>query len=180
MLSRIDVHHGATGVLPKQFADALFTNEFIIFDPAPTLNAVCLQVLLRQPYYRLETRGEASGSTGRKRFSHSDLPKIRVPILPRPIQDRIFEAYEENLSEVRALQRDINRARAQAQVKILQALKLEPAILRICTRRRRAAVLLVVCLASEPSPERRASRKSFSCRTLQCYLLWLVGRLQGG
>lgn len=126
VLSRIDVHHGATGILPKKFADALFTNEFIIFAPAPTLNAVYLQLLLRQPYYRLETRGEASGSTGRKRFAHDDLLKIQVPILDRPVQDRIVDAYQERLSKVQELQTEIQRTRAAAQVKILQALKLEP------------------------------------------------------
>lgn len=126
VLSRIDVHHGAKGVLPKEFAEALFTNEFIIFGPAPSLNPVYLQVLLRQSYYRLETRAEASGSTGRKRFSHSDLPKIRVPIFPRPVQDRIVDAYQKKLSEGQALQRENARARAQGQVKVLQALKLEP------------------------------------------------------
>jgi restriction endonuclease S subunit len=126
VLSRIDVHHGATGVLPHEFAEALFTNEFIIFEPAPSLNAVFLQLLLRQPYYRLETRGQASGSTGRKRFAHDDLPKIQVPILPRPTQDQILEAYHDKLSEAHEVEKQIEQTRAKAHVKILQALKLEP------------------------------------------------------
>lgn len=126
VLSRIDVHHGATGVLPDEFGEAFFTNEFIIFEPAPSLNRVFLQLLLRQPYYRLETRGEASGSTGRKRFAHHDLPKIQIPVFARPTQDQIVEAYQEKLAEAHEVQKQIDQTQAAAHVKLLQALKLEP------------------------------------------------------
>lgn len=106
--SKIDVRHGAIGVVPDEFENAAVTTEFPVYE-IDTAVAVpeYVALLFRTSRFRDELASKVSGASGRKRINPEQLEATRVP-LPNPKeQEAIVAEWRKSYDQVRAAEAEL-------------------------------------------------------------------------
>jgi restriction endonuclease S subunit len=106
--SKIDVRHGAIGVVPDSLPRISVSSEFPVYRVRPDVALPqYVKLLFRTEVFRRQINSLISGTSGRKRVQPSDLEEIEVP-LPHPdIQRTIIAFWHEAESVVEAAQNNL-------------------------------------------------------------------------
>ena len=94
--SKIDVRHGAIGVVPDTLPCIAVSSEFPVYRVRPDVALPgYIKLLFQTKSFRRQINSLISGASGRKRVQPSDLEQIEVP-LPHPdIQRAIIDFWHE-------------------------------------------------------------------------------------
>jgi len=106
--SKIDLRNGAIGIIPHQYAHALFTTEFPIYEiDTNVIHPVYLQLYLQSDNFKQLINSVVSGSSGRKRVKPSDFENLFVFLPSLTIQKEIVEKWHEAQNEVQSLRAEV-------------------------------------------------------------------------
>ncbi len=111
--SKIDVRHGAIGVVPESLSGIAVSSEFPIYRVRPHVALPeYVKLLFRTTAFRRLINSLISGASGRKRVQPTDLEDLKVPLPDIPIQQAIVNhwrtaetATAAAMSEMDALER---------------------------------------------------------------------------
>lgn len=93
--SKIDVRHGAIGVVPDSLPRIAVSSEFPVYHVRPNVAFPhYVRLLFRTEAFRRQINSLISGASGRKRIQPSDLEEIEVP-LPHPDVQRAIVAFQQ-------------------------------------------------------------------------------------
>lgn len=88
--SKIDVRHGAIGVVPDNYSHVAVSSEFPVYRVRPSIALPgYIKLLFRTSAFRRKINSLISGASGRKRVQPSDLEGIEVPLPSIEIQRSI-------------------------------------------------------------------------------------------
>lgn len=123
--SKIDVRHGAIGIVPDQLGRICVTSEFPVYAVDSTsFDAQYIKLLFRTNAFRRKINSMISGTSGRKRVQPADLASVKVPLPPLTVQKSIVSAWEQAKSEIADIQGRITALEEQIEVDFLAALGL--------------------------------------------------------
>ncbi|MFP4452266.1 MAG: restriction endonuclease subunit S [Desulfobacterales bacterium] len=124
--SKIDVRHGAIGIVPEKLGRICVTSEFPVYAvDSAYFNAAYIRLLFRTLTFRRKINSMISGASGRKRVQPKDLENVKVPLPPLPVQKSIVSAWERAKAEIADIQGRISELEAQIEVDFLAALGLQ-------------------------------------------------------
>lgn len=90
VFSKIDVRNGAIGLAPDGIEHICATSEFPVYAvDEGEADPVFVKLLFRTAAFKRVLNSMISGASGRKRIQPSQLEKVRVPIPPPEVQERI-------------------------------------------------------------------------------------------
>ena len=94
--SKIDVRHGAIGVVPTTLPCIAVSSEFPVYRIRPDIAlSRYIKLLFQTKPFRRRINSLISGASGRKRVQPSDLEEIEVPLPPLDIQRTIVDFWRE-------------------------------------------------------------------------------------
>ena len=103
--SKIDVRHGAIGIVPDSLPRIAVSSEFPVYHVRPDVALpFYVKLLFRTNTFRRHLNSLISGASGRKRVQPSDLEDIEVPLPHLDIQQEIVDFWNEAESIVAAAQ----------------------------------------------------------------------------
>ena len=96
VFSKIDVRNGAIALAPDDMGTICVTSEFPVYAVAESeVLPTFIKVLFRTTAFKRLLNSMISGASGRKRIQPAQLEKVRVPIPPLSIQQRIVSPWLE-------------------------------------------------------------------------------------
>ena len=108
--SKIDVRHGAIGVVPDTLPCIAVSSEFPVYRVRPDVALPrYIELLVRTEAFRRQINSLVSGTSGRKRVYPADLEEIEVPLPDLHIQHAIVDFWREARSAVDAAQRKLTQ-----------------------------------------------------------------------
>jgi type I restriction enzyme S subunit len=124
--SKIDVRHGAIGIVPENLGRVCVTSEFPVYEvDSASFDAQYIRLLFRTMAFRQKINSMISGASGRKRVQPSDLENLKVPLPPLSVQKSIVSAWEQAKSDISSIQERISALEKQIDVDFLAALGLK-------------------------------------------------------
>lgn len=123
--SKIDVRHGAIGIVPDELGQICVSSEFPVYAvDSRSFNAQYIQLLFRTTAFRRKINSMISGTSGRKRIQPADLESVKVPLPPLGVQRSIVSTWEQAQSEITDIQGRISVLEGQIEIDFLAALGL--------------------------------------------------------
>lgn len=119
--SKIDVRHGAIGVVPDSLPSIAVSSEFPVYHVRPNVAFPhYVRLLFRTEAFRRQINSLISGASGRKRIQPSDLEEIEVP-LPHPdVQRAIVAFWQESEAAVESARKALSEPVADLNRRLLQ------------------------------------------------------------
>lgn len=103
IVSRIDARNGAFGLIPRELAGGVVTNDFPVFNPNPqTLFVPFLQWLSNTSSFIEICKAASEGTTNRVRLKESRFLTTTIPLPPLEEQRRIVVRIEELATKISA------------------------------------------------------------------------------
>jgi type I restriction enzyme S subunit len=123
--SKIDVRHGAIGIVPDEFGRVCVTSEFPVYTVDSTAtDARYIKLLFRTVAFRRKINSMISGTSGRKRVQPGDLEDIKVPLPPLSAQKSIVSKWSSAQDEIADIQTRISNLEDQIEINFLASLGL--------------------------------------------------------
>ncbi|MFP4453220.1 MAG: restriction endonuclease subunit S [Desulfobacterales bacterium] len=123
--SKIDVRHGAIGIVPPELGRVCVTSEFPVYKvDSAFFDAQYIKLLFRTTSFQNKVNSMISGASGRKLVQPADLESIQVPLPPLIVQKTIVSAWEQAKVEVADIQRRISELGVQIEIDFLASLGL--------------------------------------------------------
>ena len=106
VFSKIDVRHGAIGVIPDSLPRVAVSSEFPVYGVRSDIALPdYVKLLFRTDAFRRQINTLISGSSGRKRVQPADLEKLEVPLPAPSIQHAIVNFWHEAQAAVESAER---------------------------------------------------------------------------
>jgi type I restriction enzyme S subunit len=104
VFSKIDARNGAIGLVPEEYGDIAFTNEFPIYELEPTagLRQDYAKLLLRTQTFLSQVDASAVGHSGRKRVPPEVFEALVVPVPPPAEQQAVAEQFHSAMARAAA------------------------------------------------------------------------------
>jgi type I restriction enzyme S subunit len=124
--SKIDIRHGAAGVVPPEMTGAVVTSEYPVY---AVRRGVALpeyiQLLFRTERFRNVVGRMISGASGRKRVQPEQLAIVGVPCPPLSAQLEIVQRWQSAKYSIEEAKRAISDQRAAINAELLRELGLQ-------------------------------------------------------
>jgi hypothetical protein len=137
--SKIDVRHGAIGVVPSEMKNAAVTAEFPVYrinEDVAVPEYVAL--LFRTSRFRDALAAKVSGASGRKRINPTQLEETRVPLPGTTEQKEIVAEWRKSHDKVQAAEAEVLKAEGRLNTHLES--KCDPAALAVLKARSFAAL----------------------------------------
>lgn len=109
VMSKIDARNGAFGMVPKDLVGAIVTNDFPVFDiDQKQINPIFFINLISTGQFLSFAQNSSSGTTGRKRIDMDLFLKVKIPLPPLNIQDKIVKEYNQKTEQAKRVERKSN------------------------------------------------------------------------
>lgn len=110
VFSKIDVRHGAIGIVPKVLAGAVVSNDFPSFDiDNNKITTEFLSYIVSSEGFINRCKEASSGTTNRVRLSEGTFLRLTVPV-PSLKRQRTFDALQAKVTELKARHAPIRQA----------------------------------------------------------------------
>lgn len=119
--SKIDVRHGAIGVVPDSLPRIAVSSEFPVYHVRPDVALPhYVRLLFRTEAFRRQINSLISGASGRKRIQPSDLEEVEVPLPHLDIQRAIVAFWQESEAAVESARKALSEPVADLNRRLLQ------------------------------------------------------------
>lgn len=107
--SKIDVRHGAIGIIPAELGRVCVTGEYPVHVVNEAIaDARFIKLLFRTSIFRHRINGMISGASGRKRVQPQDLGELEIPIPALTVQRAIVLAWERGQAGIAGIRRRVS------------------------------------------------------------------------
>jgi hypothetical protein len=132
--SKIDVRHGAIGVVPDELKNAAVTAEFPVYRiNRDVAIPEYVALLFRTSRFREALAAKVSGASGRKRINPAQLEDTRVPLPDTEEQKEIVAEWRKSYDKVQAA--EVTVLEAEDSLNALLEAKCDPAALAVLKAR---------------------------------------------
>jgi type I restriction enzyme S subunit len=108
--SKIDVRHGAIGIVSDEMPRLAVSNEFPVYEVrAEVATPRYIKLLFRTAEFRQAINGMISGTSGRKRVQPEQLERLEVPLPPLDTQRAIVARWQAAQDRVKAAKESVRR-----------------------------------------------------------------------
>lgn len=123
--SKIDVRHGAIGIVPEEMGRVAVSSEYPVYEVRPDMATPrYIKLLFRLPQFRQLVNSMISGASGRKRVKPTQLERIEVPLPPLVVQRAIVDQYQEARAEASSLHKKAKHLESQISKSVLKELSI--------------------------------------------------------
>lgn len=123
VFSKIDVRHGAIGIVPESMPSVAVTSEFPVYHIDPDVAvAQYIMLIFRTSVFRRKLTTMISGTSGRKRVSPDQVEGLNVPLPPLDIQRTIVEKWQRAQREIEVAEHLGSELEEQAESEFLAGL----------------------------------------------------------
>jgi type I restriction enzyme, S subunit len=123
--SKIDLRHGAIGVLPAAIGRACVTSEYPVYEVRTELaDPAYVALAVRSRVFRSKVNSLISGASGRKRVQPEELEQVTIPVPPLDAQRAIIAVWINAQAEAEAIRQRASNAEWHAETDFIHALGL--------------------------------------------------------
>jgi type I restriction enzyme S subunit len=121
--SKIDLRHGAIGVMPEGIERACVTSEYPVYEVrAELVDSAYVALAVRSRVFQSKVNSLISGASGRKRVQPEELEQVTIPVPPMASQRAIVAVWANAQAEAEVIRDRAYSAERQAETDFLHAL----------------------------------------------------------
>ncbi len=125
--SKIDVRHGAIGIVPDTLPRIAVSSEFPVYRVRSEVALPrYVKLLFQTDAFRRQINALISGTSGRKRVQPSDLEEVEVPLPHTDIQRTIVDFWREAATAVESAQQKLAQPVNALNMRLLELYRREP------------------------------------------------------